>query len=69
MVTWPMRRSIGLLLAGAGIGLMIYAKLLRAEQSTVPPSKEEVQARNRRRRLFGAGAALSLFGLLLLLVP
>ena len=26
MGTWPIRRSIGLLLAGAGIGLMIYAK-------------------------------------------
>ena len=69
MAAWPIRRSIGLLLAVAGIGVMLYAQLIRVRHSTIPPSKEEVETRNRRRNVFGAGAALSLFGLLLVLVP
>jgi hypothetical protein len=64
-----MRRALGVLLAVAGVGLMLYSQLIRAEHSTIPPSAEEAQTRNRRRKVFGAGASLSLFGLLLLLVP
>jgi hypothetical protein len=64
-----MRRALGVLLAVAGVGLMLYSQLIRAGHASVPPSKEEIEAQSKRRRIFGAGAALSLFGLLLLLMP
>ncbi len=63
------QKAIGAVLAVLGVGVMIYSRLIRVEHATIPPSKEEVAARAKRHKLFGAGAALSLFGLLLLLVP
>ncbi len=61
------QRAIGALLAILGIGVMIYSRLIRAEHASIPPSREEVAARAKRHKVFGAGAAVSLFGLLLLL--
>ncbi|HWB32992.1 MAG TPA: hypothetical protein VG714_07460 [Acidobacteriaceae bacterium] len=63
------KQTIGVVLAVLGVGVMVYSRLIRAGHATIPPSREEVAAKNKRMRMFGVGAALSLFGLLLLLVP
>ena len=60
--------AIGLVLAVLGVGVMIYSRLIRVEHATIPPSKEEIAARAKRHKLFGAGAALSLCGMILLAV-
>ncbi|HEY5057093.1 MAG TPA: hypothetical protein VII58_13090 [Acidobacteriaceae bacterium] len=61
------QKGIGLFLTVAGLGVMIYSRLIAAPHATIPPSDEELAAVKKRNRIFGAGASLSLFGLLLLL--
>ena len=64
-----LQRTIGALLAVLGLGVSIYSRTIRAEHFSVPPSKEEVAAQQKRRKTFAIGAIISLFGLLVLLVP
>jgi hypothetical protein len=63
------QKTIGLLLAVAGVGVMIYSRLIRVAHSAIPPSPEEVAASRKRKKAFGIGAVVSLLGLLLLLMP
>ena len=63
------QRTIGLLLAVIGVGVMIYSHLIRVAHSEIPPSREEVAASRKRKKVFAIGAIISIFGLLLLFVP
>lgn len=63
------QKTIGLLLAVVGLGVMIYSRLIRAPHSAIPPSPEEVAASRKRKKVFAIGAIISLFGMLLLFVP
>ena len=60
-------KGAGLLFMVAGLGVMIYSRLIRAPHATIPPSEEEIAAMKSRNKVFSIGASLSLIGLLLYL--
>jgi len=60
-------KGVGLVFTIAGLGVMIYSRLLRAPHAAIPPSEEEIAAMKSRNKVFSVGASLSLIGLLLYL--